>query len=95
VSMEQNMKAMQRQSRALCASTFLAICCLPPALSQLIGCSSEPSPSDPQSFSARQQAALNDPMGYKVPQSPDVSDNNTTSMDKPGFKRDLDDVLNP
>jgi hypothetical protein len=61
----------------------------------LAGCSSNSSTPPPQTIDDRQQAALKNPMGYKVPPSPDVSDDNTTSFDKGGFQRDLNDAINP
>jgi hypothetical protein len=61
----------------------------------IAGCSSNDSTTQPLSFSARQDAALKDPMGYKVPPTPDVTDGNMGSVDKPGLRRDMDDVLNP
>jgi hypothetical protein len=65
------------------------------AMSLLIGCSSNNPTTQPSDFNDRQQAALKDPMGYKVPPNPDVSDDNTTGLDKNGLQRDVNDVLNP
>jgi hypothetical protein len=60
-----------------------------------VSCSSNSSTAQSSTISDRQEAALKDPMGYKVPASPDVSDGNTTSVDKSGLQRDMNDVLNP
>ena len=60
-----------------------------------VGCSSNSPTPPPETFNDRQQAALKDPMGYKVPPTPDVSDGNTTTFDKSGFQRDLNDAVNP
>jgi hypothetical protein len=59
------------------------------------GCGSNSSPTSSDSFTDRQQAALKDPMSYKVPDNPGVSDGNTADFDKSGFQRDVNDVLNP
>jgi len=64
-------------------------------LCHLSGCGPATPASDSSSFTDRQQAALKDPMGYKVPPSPDVSDDNMSGFDKPGFQRDVDHVINP
>jgi hypothetical protein len=52
-------------------------------------------PPQQDSISQRQDAALKDPMGYKVPPDPDVTDNNSASFDKSGFQKDVNDALNP
>jgi hypothetical protein len=57
-----------------------------------LACSSAP---QQESMSDRQEAALKDPMSYKVPPTPDVTDSNSATFDKSGFQRDLNDAVNP
>ena len=63
------------------------------ALRFFSGCS--PSATTQPSVAQRQDEALKDPMGYKVPPNPSVTDGDITSFDKKGFQKDVDDVLNP
>lgn len=62
---------------------ILTICCLS-------ACSSPAPTTQPDSITDRQDKALKDPMGYKVPDTPDSS-----SGDNHSLKRDLNDVINP
>ena len=57
-----------------------------------LACTSTP---QQDSISARQDAALKDPMSYKVPPDPDITDENSASFDKSGFQKDINDALNP
>jgi hypothetical protein len=83
----------QRSRRLLLPAS---ICLLPFAICHLSGCGPTPPPStQPTSLSQRQDAALKDPMGYKPYVGEDVSGGDLGNFDKAGFKRDLDDVLNP
>ena len=54
------------------------------------GCRSPAPTTQPSSIKDRQDQALQDPMGYKVPATPD-----STDSDNHNLKRDLNDVLNP
>ena len=58
------------------------------------GCNSGPPATQPASAADRQDAALRDPMGYK-PTVNGTSDGDVTHFDSTGFKRDVNDVLNP
>ena len=77
------------------AAFFLRIFFLPFAVCHLTGCNSSEPTTQPSSLSARQDEALKDPMGYKVPPNQGVSNGDTTGFDKSGFQKDLNDVLNP
>jgi hypothetical protein len=70
-----------------------------PLLLMLVGCSSNPGPTTrPMTAQERQEAALRDPMNYKIQDddaSYDISGGNISHFDKDAFKRDLDHVLSP
>ena len=70
-------------------------CLLPFAVCHLGGCQSGPPSTQPTTPSERQDAALNDPMGYKPQFGHPIGDSDMTSFDKDGFNRDMHDVLNP
>ena len=59
----------------------------------LAGCGSMAS-SQP-SASEKQDAALEDPMGYKQQVGRDISGGDITHFDHDGFKQDMNDALNP
>jgi hypothetical protein len=63
---------------------------LPIALLLAFGCSAPAPTTQPDSITGRQDKALKDPMGYKVPDTPDASTGDNHSL-----KRDLNDVINP
>ncbi len=73
---------------------FLGASCGILAAAPLVGCNSA-SPNQQQSVEDRQDKALADPMNYSVPPTPSVSGDNTTGFDGQGFKKDLNDVVNP
>jgi hypothetical protein len=61
------------------------------AVCLVAGCSSSAPTTQPDSISQRQDKALEDPMGYKVPSTPGPSgDSGNHSL-----KSDLNDVINP
>lgn len=64
----------------------LLLCLGLPLICQLPGCGSGPPSTQPASISDRQDAALNDPMNYKI--QPEPSDNR-------GLKHDINDFINP
>jgi hypothetical protein len=75
------------------ALILVPLLALAPALA-LSGCSSATTGSRSDSDSARQDQALSDPMNYQLT-PPTVSNHDSTSFDRQGFNRDMNDVINP
>lgn len=62
----------------------------------LAGCTISDGPATRPSARQRQEAALRDPMNYKVDvEQHDISGGPIHNLDKRGLKRDVDTVLNP
>jgi hypothetical protein len=91
--MKSAQRKMARSTRRLivCVSS----CLLPFAVCHLGGCQSGSPSTQPSTPSARQDAAMNDPMGYKPQFGHPIGGSDMTSFDKDGFNRDMHDVMNP
>jgi len=71
----------------------LAIAASPFVAARVPGCASTPPSTQPDTVEARQDAAMKDPFNYKPTFSSDGG--NTATFDHDGFKKDVNDVINP
>src|SRR4029078_1755992 len=59
------------------------------------GCAHSEPTTRPASMRERQDEALRDPFGYKMPEMETVTGDKSSDFDRAGFKRDVKSVFNP
>jgi hypothetical protein len=88
------LKDEKRQTPGLRRFSFFVFCV---SFVILAGCSSHHPTTRPMTADERQNAALRDPMGYKVnmDETDNISGGGISNYDRKAMRKDINDVLNP